>query len=137
MEKKDLARKGALDISGYNRPYECKKCGGLMVFKGVGEYECESCRYLDYDDYGKVRGYIEKYPGANLAQIAEITGVSQKSIMQMLKEDRLEGSQESRTFMKCSICGADIRSGTLCLRCEVAYNRGLEERERAARKLPD
>lgn len=135
MEKKDLTKKEAVDLSGYNRPFVCKECGGLMIFKGVGEYRCEDCDYLDYDDYGKVRCYIEKHSGANLAQIAEKTGVSQKSIMQMLKEARLEVAQDSRAFMKCSICGANIRSGTICIRCEAAYNKGLEERERAVRKL--
>ena len=32
----------------------------------------------------------------------------------------------------CSICGADIRSGTLCLRCEVAYNRARSTAARDA-----
>ena len=41
----------------------CKKCGGIMVFKGVGEYHCEDCNAVDYDDYGKVRLYIEEHDG--------------------------------------------------------------------------
>ena len=37
----------------YHRPIKCEKCGGIMVFKGVGEYQCEDCKFVAYDDYGK------------------------------------------------------------------------------------
>lgn len=137
MEKNNLQRMEALDLSNYNRPYECVECGGHMVFKGVGEYECEKCKALAYDDYGKVRTYIEANPGANLAKIAEQTKVGQRSIIQMLKESRLEVAQGSCSFMKCTVCGADIRSGILCHNCEVAYNRGLEEKLKKARKFKE
>ena len=60
----------------YNRPTICKECEGVMIFKGVGEYKCEKCGFLDYDDYGKVRNYLEKHVGATSAQVAEATGVS-------------------------------------------------------------
>lgn len=135
MDKKELVKMEALGIANYNRPYVCQKCGGMMVFKGVGEYECENCRNRDYDDYGKTRNYLEKHPGANTAEISEKTGVSQKSIRQMLKESRLEIASDSKTFMKCEICGVSIRHGTLCEKCEVAYNRNLEERMRANRDM--
>ena len=36
----------------YNIPRICQKCGGVMVFKGVGEYHCELCDFVDYDDAG-------------------------------------------------------------------------------------
>lgn len=134
-EKKQFAKMEALGINNYNRPYVCKVCGGMMIFKGVGEYECENCHDLDYDDYGKARNYIELHPGANSAQIAEKTGVSQKAIRQMLKESKLEIASDSKTFMKCEICGADIRYGTLCEKCEVAYNRNMEAEMRASRKM--
>lgn len=135
MERKDFAKMEALGANNYNRPYICNACGGLMVFKGVGEYECENCHDLDYDDYGKARNYIECHPGATSSQIAENTGVSQKAIRHMLKEGKLEIAADSKTFMKCDICGADIRSGSLCDKCEVAYNRALEDKERANRKM--
>lgn len=135
MQNKEVAMMNALNESSYNRPYECNMCGGIMVFKGVGEYECEDCRYLDYDDYGKARNYIEKNPGATAGEISEGTGVSQKSIRRMLKESRLEIATNSRVFLKCDICGANIRHGSLCDKCEVTYHRSVEEQERAKRAL--
>lgn len=135
MEKKMFKKMEALGANNYNRPYVCQACGGMMVFKGVGEYRCEDCSDLAYDDYGKARNYLEAHPGATTAQISEKTGVTQKAIRQMLKESRLEIATESRTFLKCEICGADIRHGSLCDRCESAYHRDIEEQERAKRKM--
>ena len=40
------------------RPTICKSCGGVMVYKGLGEYQCEECGQMDYDDYGKGRNYL-------------------------------------------------------------------------------
>lgn len=135
MESREKIRKEVLDINDYNRPYECEKCGGLMIFKGCGEYECENCRNKAYDDYGKARNYIEKNPGATSADITINTGVTQKSIRQMLKESRLEVAQDSKVLLRCEMCGADIRTGVLCPSCEVAYHRKLEDKQRVAHKM--
>lgn len=134
-QKREQFKRDALDINDYNRPYECSNCGGLMIFKGCGEYECEDCRNKEYDDYGKARNYIENNPGATSADITTHTGVTQKAIRQMLKESRLEVAQDSKVLLRCEICGADIRTGVLCKNCEAAYHRKLEEKERAARSM--
>ena len=132
-ERKINFRKEVLDMSRLNIPTYCEKCGGVMIFKGVGEYECEECGNLDYDDYGKVRNYIEKHPGATSAQASAATGVTQKSIRVMLKEERLEIAANSSVFLKCESCGAQIRSGRFCKKCEATYHRDLEAQARAER----
>ncbi len=104
----------------YSRPTVCTVCGGNMIFKGVGEYQCEKCGSLDYDDYGKVRNYIETHPGTTAAQASEATGVKQKTIRTMLKDDRLEVAANSKVYITCEICGASIRFGRLCAQCEAA-----------------
>lgn len=119
-----------LKPDAYNIPRECEKCGGVMVFKGLGEYQCELCGQLAYDDYGKVRNYIEEHRGATAAQIEEAIGVSQKTIRRLLKEGRLEVTENSRTFLRCELCGKDIRSGLYCPECEVKMHRSLEEKQR-------
>lgn len=115
----------------YNIPRVCKKCGGVLVFKGVGEYRCEDCGELDYDDYGKVRLYIEEHKGATAAQIENAIGVSQRSIRQMLKDGRLEVTADSKTFLRCEVCGKSIRSGQYCPECETKMHRNLEAEQRA------
>lgn len=106
---------GGLD---YHKPDTCTICGGIMMFKGVGEYHCDMCGRIAYDDYGKVRCYIEEHPGANATQIEAGTGVSQKHIRQLLREARIEIASNSSTFLKCELCGAPIRSGVRCDKCD-------------------
>lgn len=113
----------------YNKPTTCPECGGNMIFKGCGEYRCEKCKHVSYDDYGKVRNYVEKNGRATAAQVAEATGVKQKTIRTMLKESRLEISEDSSSFLRCEMCGKNIRSGRVCPQCEVAYKKAMEEKE--------
>jgi len=117
----------------YHIPRNCAKCGGIMIFKGVGEYRCEECGELAYDDYGKVRLYIEGHKGATAAEIENAIGVPQRSIRQMLKEGRLEVTQDSKVFMYCEVCRKPIRSGRYCPECEVKLHRSMEAEQRDMR----
>lgn len=112
----DMARD--LGYIAYGRPTKCSVCGSDLVYKGIGEYQCTECHSLEYDDYGKVRLYIEAHNGATAAEISEATGVSQAKIRQMLKEERLEVTPDSVAFLHCEACGVDIRSGRFCASCE-------------------
>ncbi len=118
-------------VEKYHVPQVCKVCGGVMIFKGVGEYHCEECGAVDYDDYGKVRLYIEEHPGANAAQVEDNTGVSQKVIRCLLKEGRIEVAEGSKSFLRCEICGKTIRSGQFCPECEKKVHTRIEEQQRA------
>lgn len=118
-------------LEKYHVPQVCKVCGGVMIFKGVGEYHCEECRAVDYDDYGKVRLYIEEHPGANAAQVEENTGVSQKIIRRLLKDGRIEVAEGSKSFLRCEVCGKSIRSGQFCPECETKVHHRIEEQQRA------
>ena len=118
-------------LEAYNIPRVCKECGGVMVFKGVGEYHCEDCGAVDYDDYGKVRKYIEEHSGANAAQVEENTGVSQKIIRRLLKDGRIEVAEGSKSFLRCEVCGKSIRSGQFCPECETKVHHRIEEQQRA------
>ena len=62
-----------------------------MIFRGVGEYKCEDCGNLGYDDYGKARNYIEQHPGANMAEVAKETGVPVILIGHITKEGSIAG----------------------------------------------
>ena len=101
----------------YHVPNTCAECGGELVYKGVGEYRCEQCKAVVYDDYGKVRLYVEQQPGATIADTEAATGVPHKVIRQLLREERLEVATGSRTFLSCRSCGVQIRSGEFCPQC--------------------
>lgn len=116
-----------LKMDDVGRPSQCQECEGVMVFQGLGQYKCEDCGHVEYDDYGKVRNYIEVHPGANVSMIAEETGVSRKSINNMVKDERFEITKDSKTFLLCEMCGVNIRSGRVCPNCESAYHKAYEE----------
>ena len=77
-----------LEIWDEHKPEYCPSCGAPVTYKGLGEYACDVCHYICYDDYGKVRVYLEKHPGANIVQISTQTGVSKQLIKKMVKENR-------------------------------------------------
>ena len=119
----------------------------MLVYKGLGEYRCEECGESEYDDYGKVRSYLEKHKGANVsrsylekhkgANVSDIsieTGVSRKSIRQMVKENRFEVIENRGGFLKCEMCGIAIKSGHFCPKCEEAFHRNVETEARNERQ---
>ncbi len=122
-----------LTIDSYNRPRNCLKCGGVMVFKGVGEYHCEECDAVEYDDYGKVRLFIEKHKGATAWEVEKGTGVPQRTIRQLLREERIAIAPDSKVFLRCELCDKQIRIGRFCPECEIKYHQGVEARLRAQR----
>lgn len=119
-------RSGLIKEDHYHIPQECKECGGAMEFKGVGEYKCEKCGAVQYDDYGVVHMYLEKHKGATAAEVEAATGVSQRSIRHMLKDSRIEVAEGSRVALRCEGCGQPIRSGRYCPKCEVEVGRAKE-----------
>lgn len=127
-------RMNALEEDVYHRPRICKSCGGVMIFQGVGEYKCEECYEVAYDDYGKVRMYIENHPGATAAQIEAEIGIRQKTIRQLLRDAKIQISTDSNSFITCELCRKPIRYGRFCPQCEVNYHRELEKQIRADRK---
>lgn len=114
----------------YNVPTSCKSCGGVLVYRGLGEYRCEQCNAIDYDNYGKTRTYIEQNPGASAVDIEKNTGVSKAAIREMLKESRFEIVEGARSFLRCEGCRKEIRSGRYCPECEKNIHLSLEKEQR-------
>ena len=83
------------------KPIKCSKCGsGSLHYKGLGEYICEECENLEYDDYGLVRNYLEKHKSTPITVIAQETGVSKYTIRQMLEEERFDICPTSRGSLR-------------------------------------
>ncbi len=116
--------------ASYYVPRKCKQCGEMMVFKGLGEYVCENCGVQEFDDYGKVRNYIDSHRGATAIEVEKATGVSAKAIRAMLREERLEVSKDSKLFLKCEHCGTNILSGRYCEKCAKLVQ-GLMQQQKA------
>ena len=110
-----------------NEPTVCDECGGEDIkYDGIGEYHCVDCGHVMFDDYGKVRNYLEQHVGATANEVSLAVKVSKEKIRRLLREDKIQIAPGSATFLSCEICGADIRSGRLCQNC-------LDNRNRASR----
>lgn len=92
----------------------CRDCG--RVFAYTGSLLCSNC--LDKLDqaFYKVREYLYKYPNANIDKISEETEVPRKTILQMLKEGRLELKAEA-SGLTCRTCKAPVSAGLYCPGC--------------------
>ena len=98
-------------------PTVCTECSGEVEYQGLGSYKCKECGHVMYDDYGKVRNYLDEHRGATAYDVSMATGVPQGKIRQMIREEKFEITQNSSVFMKCEICGTSIRSGRYCEAC--------------------
>lgn len=72
----------------FMKPSACDECGGELEYIGLGEYRCTKCSKQLFDDYGKVRAYLEKHDRASLADVANATGLSRAKIKRMVEDSR-------------------------------------------------
>lgn len=100
-----------------DRPITCSKCGASLFYKGSGKYICKSCDNVEYDDFGKVKIYLDEHGVSTMGTIAADTGVSIEKLNIMLREGKVEIPDGSKYFIKCESCGCSIRYGHYCPDC--------------------
>lgn len=120
-DKKDTIK--ALINDQYTTAPKCKKCGTGMVYAYGEIYECPKCGAKEYTDFGKIREYLETHGPQNAVTIADATGVSVKIIQKFLYQGRIEIPDGSDSYIKCQMCGADIRYGRFCPECTSKLNK--------------
>lgn len=94
----------------------CKICRKMFQYVS-GPVYCHLCRKLDDEEFEKVRTFLRDFPGANMREVTDNTGVSPNKISRWLKEERLEVSDSSPIALNCENCGIRIRSGRFCVGC--------------------
>lgn len=100
-------------------PVKCNICGGGLEQVSRGVYRCVSCKKDYYDDFQKVRNYLEENGAAPAVVIARATKVPLGTINHFFKEEHLEIPLNDTVRMKCVECGAPIRTGTVCDKCKA------------------
>lgn len=108
-----------------SKPTECDACGGKMIYKGTGEYECAKCRKLMLDDYGKVKRYMDEHGTSSLMILGRETGVSKDVLEYLIEDGVLTMPEEEDTGRKCAKCGNPIESGRYCKSCMAELANGL------------
>ncbi|MCR5686279.1 MAG: hypothetical protein K6G81_12855 [Lachnospiraceae bacterium] len=103
----------------------CERCGRMFNYAGFGNPFCPSCKSVDAEEFDKVRDYLVHNGAANMYEISEATGVSEKTIRRYLTESRLEIPEGSPIYIKCESCGCDIRSGRYCPDCAGRLSKEL------------
>lgn len=111
----------------FNRTKVCEKCGGKMVYVFGETFECTECKNRKLTDFGKIREYLEINGPQTAVTISRDTGVDVKKIQSYLDEGRIEISESSDVYIKCQICGADIRYGKICSECAAKMSRTGEK----------
>ena len=100
-----------------NRPISCKKCNGKLFYLGGGKYKCHPCEEEYYDDFGKVKEFLEERGSAPAVLITEHTGVRMELIDLFLRTGKLEIIEDSKFYISCEKCGCAIRYGRYCPHC--------------------
>ncbi len=106
-------------------PRQCTKCGGKYVFQGCGRYTCENCGDEIYDDFGKIRAFLDEHGPSPAVVISEGTGVPILKITQFLRQGRMEIMDGSGEYIACENCGQPIRYGRYCPTCASKLTKNL------------
>jgi Zn finger protein HypA/HybF involved in hydrogenase expression len=108
--------------------YECARCHRFFE-KVAFEEVCPACFPVEEEEFGRIKEYLTKHPGASSNEVMQHLGVSLKSIRRYLKEDRLEIVGDNKGFIRCELCGKPVNSGYFCGECYKEGNaKKLRER---------
>jgi len=91
-----------------------------MPFQTYGSKICKDCLAQLDEDFLKIKDYLYEHDSAGIDEVAEETGVPRKSIMFLLKEERLtvgSDGDDGGGLLKCETCKKPIRTGRICKSC--------------------
>lgn len=109
--------KGIEQLLIEKKPLQCEKCGEKVYYLDGGKYVCRSCNHMMYDDFGKVKAYVEAHGPSSAIEISAVTGVELEIIDVFLRKGRLEIPDGSKYYIQCQKCGCSIRYGRFCTEC--------------------
>ncbi|AOY75639.1 TIGR03826 family flagellar region protein [Clostridium formicaceticum] len=110
----------------------CANCGRAFAY--AGSELCSRCDTTIEEDFKKVKDYLYDHPGANIIEVSEATGVSEKKILRFLREKRIEIKEEDNLLLDCQRCGIAIRSGRFCDACTIELQKEFTEAVKPAKQ---
>ena len=102
----------------------CRGCGHVFNYV-AGPFLCMKCREEMEVKFQEVKEYVRENPGVGINEVSAACDVSTNQIQQWLREERLEGTENSPIFLSCEGCGINIRSGRYCDKCMNNVKSGL------------
>jgi len=100
----------------------CEGCN--KVFNKVTTSLCPACIEQEEKDLKAINEALRAEPNQTVAQLSEATGVNKKTILRLLKDQRI-ASEANLVDMKCGKCGAPAVSLSvkLCKRCAAEISK--------------
>ena len=98
---------------------QCEFC--RMPYQSIGKKICGDCFAKLDEDFITIREYLYEHDRAGIEEVSEATGVSRKSILYLLKEERLLVGGDNGDvggFLKCESCKKPINTGRMCASCK-------------------
>lgn len=95
----------------------CEECGGIVKYQGSGAYVCIDCGHKVFDDYGKVKDFLEKRGPSNIMEISYATGLERNVVAKLLMDGRIQVARKSIDGKVCMNCGMPINHGKYCNDC--------------------
>lgn len=72
----------------------CARCHKLLSGRSVYLGICPECEKKDKEEYNIIKEYIEVHPNITVLELAKVTGISLKVILQFIAEDRIQVVKE-------------------------------------------
>lgn len=99
----------------------CRECN--RVFAHPSRDLCEDCYERLQKEFTAVREYLQKNPGASVAEVAKETEVDLDKIYEFIREGRLNVVPHDVQF-HCEVCGEIIATGRVCAKCRSEFRKG-------------
>ena len=107
---------------------QCDFC--RMPYQSTGKKICGDCLLKLDEDFIEIREYLWEHDRAGIDEVIEATGVSRKSIIYLLKEERLIVGDENgpgRGILTCESCKKPIHTGRMCADCKKEVLFAIQE----------
>ena len=86
-EKRDDKRKVFMTMG---EPTHCSVCGGPVTYRGRGTYECDHCKNIDLDDFGRIDQYLEEHGPTSAPVISRALHIPIAKVRDLIAQGRLE-----------------------------------------------
>ena len=111
---------------------EVKQCSFCRVpFQSQSGKICRDCIIKLDKDFIKIRDYLYEHDNAGIEQVSEATGVSRKTILFLLKEERLTVGKDTGVVgggvLSCESCKKPISTGRMCAACKKEVLSDIQE----------
>jgi len=102
-----------------------------MPYQSAGKNICGDCLLKLDEDFIQIREYLWEHDRAGIDEVSEATGVSRKSILYLLKEERLivgdENGNNGGGILTCESCRKPISTGRMCAGCKKEVLSAIQE----------